>query len=836
MTDETDLPEIEEQADGSAVVTFDDNTGSVEDDPSFYANIADQVDLSGVVAELLDKIEKDQQARSKRDEQYEDGLRRTGLGEDAPGGAAFNGASRVVHPILAESCVDFSASAIKELFPPQGPVRTKIIGEEDKEKIEKARRKVDHMNWQLTEEVPEYRTELEQMLTQLPLGGSQYMKLYWNEDEQRPAAEAIFIDDLFLPFAAGNFYTSPRVTHRQYVDRYTYQDKVDNGQWRDVDLVLEVDDPEESRAAKANDKIEGRELTSYNEDGLREVYEVYTKLVLDGDDAADGARPVPYIITIDKATEKVLSVYRNWEKDDETFTKLDWIIEYQFIPWRGAYGIGLPHLIGGLSAALTGALRALLDSAHINNAATLLKLKGARFGGQTAEVPVTGVQEIEGPAGIDDIRKVAMQMPFNPPSPVLFQLLGWLDQAGKGVVATSEEKIADASNSMPVGTAMALIEHGSKVYSSIHARLHRAQERALRVLHRLNRMYLPEKVRYAGDEEIAREDYEGPIDIIPVSDPNIFSETQRFAQLQALQQRAALAPQLYNLPEIERRILQMMKIEDGDKLLATPPAPKRRNAANENVSMYLGQPVAAFPDQDHVAHMKVHLDYLKSPALGGMPVMGANFQQACIEHLKQHLGLLYATAIYQTATAALGEDASTMMKNPELGKDFDRLIASSSQPVIKVIEGLAQSSGAIELVQAVIQQVQANQPPAPMDPSQAGLQATKMQVQAKQQTDQANLALKQQDMAARQQQAEAELELKKQQQMIEVGKTAAEIKAAAIAKEADANVKMITNHEDNQTALQITSMKIGADLVAGQHQIHAGNLRDGTGIDPEEME
>jgi hypothetical protein len=850
--DEDKMTGVEEQEDGSAIVTIDDT--SVESNPDFYANLVEDIDtsaLSDITVELLDKIEKDKQAREKRDAQYEEGIRRTGLGDDAPGGAQFSGASRVVHPVMAEACVDFVASAIKELFPPQGPVRSSVIGKSDKDKMAKADRKTEHMNWQLTEQVDEYRTELEQMLTQLPLGGSQYMKMYWNADEERPAAEAVFIDDVFLPFSAGNFYTAPRITHRQYVDKYTYADNMTNGVWRDVD-EMDGEEPEGSKASKASDKIEGKKSSSYNEDGVREVYEIYTKLNLDDDSFCDSDRAAPYIITIDVQTEEVLSIYRNWEDGDDTYTKLDWLIEYQFIPWRGAYGIGLPHLIGGLSAALTGSLRALLDSAHISNAPTLLKLKGARLGGQTQEVAVTQVQEIEGPAGIDDIKKLAMPMPFNQPSPVLFQLMGWLDSAAKGVVSTSEEKIADASNSMPVGTAMALIEHGSKVYSSIHARLHRSQERSLKVLHRLNRMYLPDKVKFGGDVMVYRKDYEGDMDVVPVSDPNIFSETQRFAQLQALAQRASVVPGLYNLPELERRILSMMRIADSDKLLAAPPEPKRQNAANENVTMYLGSRVTAFPDQDHFSHIETHLDFLECPALGGDADMGVAFQQSVIEHLKQHIAFFYATAMYQTASAALGNPAEDYMRDPKLEKDFDKLMAASSKPVVQTI--LLMAGKFAPIIAKAIQMIKARQQPPPMDPGQAAIHATQMQLQVKQASDQQANAIKAQQLQLSQQELEFrqkqhqdsnaekaltalnEARMTQAQQVIDANKYVGEAKLKASMQmkdlQADAQIAQANNdakiqmsQADNQAALAITALKIAT---TGK----AGDLTNGEGINP----
>ena len=531
--------EVEDTDDGGAVVRLK-NEQDVADKKAHFANIVDEVDrsiLSEAVVDLIDKIERDKDARAKRDKLYEEGLRRTGLGDDAPGGAQFSGANKVVHPMLVEACVDFSARFMKEVFPPSGPVKSKIMGEAEPEKMDKARRKAEFMNWQTTKQMPELRGELEQLSTQLPLGGGQYLKLMWSPQWNRPTAEFIAIDDIYLPFAATNFYSAERKTHVQYVTKAEFNRRMKAGMYAEVD-VGSPDQVEFSKSTIANDKIEGREDTSYNEDGLRTIFEIYTHL-----DFGDGMEP--YIISIDKSTRKALSLYRNWEPEDKRRKELDWIVEFPFVPWRGAYPIGLTHMIGGLSGAATGALRALMDSAHIQNIPTLLKLKGGP-GGQTINVQPTEVVEIEGGALVDDIRKLAMALPFNGPSPTLFQLLGFLVDAGKGVVQTSFEKLSDQNPNAPVGTTLALIEQGMVVFSSIHARLHNSMARVFDILHRINSAYLTEEDIEAMENglDVKPEDFDGPMDVVPVSDPAIFSEAQRFAQVQAVQARAAVMPQM----------------------------------------------------------------------------------------------------------------------------------------------------------------------------------------------------------------------------------------------------------------------------------------------------
>ena len=309
------------------------------------------------------------------------------------------------------------------------------------------------MNWQLSNQIEEYRSEKEILLTQLPLGGSQFEKYYHDAKLGRIVMEFVPIDEVFLPYAASSFYTSPRVTHMQTLTRHTFESRIRSGFYVDIQNLITEPFPDQTASQTANNKIEGREESGYNEDGARVVYETQCWQQIEDEDD-----PKPYIVHIDESTGKVLAIYRNWKEEDATFKKLDWWVENKFIPWRGAYGIGLLHLIGSLAGSATGALRALMDAAHINNAPTAIKLKGGRASGQNTNIEVTAVQEIDAPAGVDDIRKVIMPMPFNPPSPVLFQLLDWITNQAKGVVATAEEKIADASNTMPVGTALALIE------------------------------------------------------------------------------------------------------------------------------------------------------------------------------------------------------------------------------------------------------------------------------------------------------------------------------------------------------------------------------------------
>ena len=810
---DTDDLDVEDTEDGGAVIRLRNEEDAAEK-RSHFADISDEVDqgmLDDVVTELLDKISKDKDAREKRDKLYEEGLRRTGLGDDAPGGAQFAGANKVVHPMLIEACVDFSARFMKEIFPPGGPVKSKVLGTVDPEKLEKASRKSEFMNWQTTQQMPEFRGELEQLSTQLPLGGGQYLKLMWSPQWRRPTAEFIAIDDMYLPFAATNFYSAERKTHVQYVTKAEFNRRVKAGMYRDIELGA-PGEVEFSKASQANDKIEGRKDTAYNEDGLRTVFEVYTHL-----DFGDGMDP--YIISIDKSSGEALSLYRNWEPEDDRKRELDWIVEFPFVPWRGAYPIGLTHMIGGLSGAATGALRALLDSAHIQNVPTLLKLKGGP-NGQTINVQPTEMAEIDGGALIDDIRKLTMAIPFNGPSPTLFQLLGFLVDAGKGVVQTSFEKLSDQNPNAPVGTTLALIEQGMVVFSSIHSRLHNSMERVFKILHRINSAYLTEEDidADAAGIEIHPEDFDGPMDIIPVSDPAIFSEAQRFAQVTAVQQRAALMPQMYDLRKVEEMFIRNLKLSPDD-VLQPEPGKDDLDPVSENVAAALGRPVYVLPRQDHVAHIQTHLAFLKSPVFGMNPTIVKSYIYPMVGHLRDHLLNFYMTQAHQAVSRAEKEGLIEAEGEQQVG-----VILKVQQVIEQQLMQFAQELAQLDQ----IAQQYAPQPQMPPDSSmqvaQLNAQTQQAAIQQRAQTDAQRLQISQQTAAqkaqldaatlADKQQARAE-EMQREQlrQAAENERTAAEI---------DSRLQM--NTDDNVTAMRLAA----AEIASGEKVA----VSTGTGINP----
>jgi hypothetical protein len=861
--------DVEDTEDGGAIVKIgpDDDEQA---DSSFYDNLLlaqdvkiDQTFLDKLATDLIESIDQDIKSREGRDKQYEEGIRRTGIGNEMTGGATFNGASKTVHPMITKAAVDFESRAIKEIFPPAGPVKSHIPGEQTKERMEKAERKTKHMNWQLCYQIPEFRPSLEQLLTQLPMGGVQYQRWVWLMKRKRPCPNFVPVDKMIIPFAAENFYTAERRTFIDDITQMEFDNRVRDGLYTDDNvLTFSQTPPEPSLAQQATQKIEGKTEDSENRDGLRRVYE--TEMYLDlseWDNKAVGDDDCPYIVRTDRDSRKVIGIVRNWEEADENAEPMCWTIEWPFIPWRGSMPIGIAQMLAGLSIAATGALRALLDSAHINNIPTLLKLKGVGQGGQSVTLEPTQIQELEGNMGTDDIRKLVMAVPFNEPSLVLYQLLGFLVQEAEGVVRTTFEDLAEQKTEMPVGTTLALIEQGMAVLSAIHGRLYASMQKTLSVLHRINRMYLEDDdIRDQTGELLAKSsDYDGPEDVIPVADPRIFSEVQRFAQMQVVADRAEKRPALYNQRKVELMILERLKFPNPEQLLVPSPDPKELTAVNENVAAALGRPVTAFPEQDHLAHIQAHLDFMFSPFFGMLQPVAKVLFPAMIQHLTEHVILWYASRVYERASAATGQDFSDLLKfkDAETRKEIDRALALASSLTIKEATAvLAKIPPAIQQAMQVIQHFQ--QESQQQDPTvpgklavvaaqgqnaqqleQARQQGRGQEIAAKAQSDQQRLAAqasdKQADRLSASQQKLQELNLRvvegKRDSQDKAMERTARMQTAQFHEAADTQrshednaTKVATNTQDNQTALTIANAEIASSEKVA--------VSTGTGLNP----
>ena len=838
--------EVIDTDDGGAIVRMGDE--SQRPNREWFDNIADDFDdevKNKIATRVLEDLERDRKAREKREKDYEEAIKRTGLGKETPGGADFEGASKAVHPMLTEAVVDFQSRAIKELMPPNGPVKTYIPGDNpDVDRFRKGERIKNYMNWQFLKQMPDFRTELEQLLSQTPLGGSQYLRLVWDDQKKRPVPQFWPSDDVYIPYAASNFYTSERVTFVDHITQFEFEQRVNAGMYSDLgtEMVKTGAIEEESEPAQATDAVEGKEkLEPFNEDGLHNVYEVNCfsdELGLDKD-KDDKKTYCPYRITIHGPSKKICAINRNWEEEDDNKLKLDWGVEFPFIPWRGAGSVGLGQMIGSLSGAATGALRALLDSARMNNLPTLIRLKGANFSGQSKELRVAAITEIEGGVAGDDIRKLIMPVPFNPPSNVLVELLGICDGLGRGLVQTTFEKLGEQSSEMPVGTTLALIEEGMTVFSAIHLRMFQAMDKILDILARINRMYLEEEE--LKDEHgtllAYRKDFDPPYDVCPVADPEIFSDVQRMAQLQVVADRAAQMPEVYNVKEVEKRILERTKIPNPDELLLPDDTPEETNAVNENAAMTMGRPVAAFPAQDHLAHLQVHLDYAMSPALGMNPLIAPRFVPMLMGHIIEHVALYYVSYNVDLLKAASGMDDdqfSQMMKmrDTDVRKEMDKTLAYQSQDVVpamdQVLSGLQPIIGQL---QQVMQELQPEEPQPPMDPN--AMAAIEQEREADQARDARERERTQLTLVDKREQREhdrektfMELEAEERQKALDSAQDDArkaqeyaarleELMERERAEDERTEMKIasseVINAEDNATALQIAGVKAVTD-------------------------
>lgn len=848
VADLTDDPELKrllgasvtENEDGSATVDESGEDGESSDDEKkeaeFYDNLAEDLDETArrnLATQLLEQVELDKDAREQRDNDYAQALKKTGLGNDWPGNTDIEGATDVVHPVLAEGCVDFSARVIREILPPDRAVKYKIRGKVTPAKEARARRKVDHMNWQLLVESDSFRPEVEKLETQLPLSGNGYLKVWFDKAAKKFEFEFVPQDKVYLPYAARSFYSAERVTQVLDLTKLEFEDRVSRGLYREGQWVSQAMAPDRSAAEEANQKVEGVAPDPYNKDGVRRLFEIRAMMRPEWDPAAPD-HAVSYSITVDESTRDIVALRRNWDRDeweqDESYETLHHLHEFAFIRWRGPYAVGLTHILAGLPVALTGALRALLDSAHVNNLPTLLKLKG-RPGGADQMMVGTGVTEVDG-EGVDDIRNVVMHVPFNPPSEMLFQLLQWLDNKAKGVVRTSMDDVTPGpgNTTTPVGTELSRVEQGLTVFSSIFGRQHTSMGRVYETVHRLNKLYLDDKVSYQqddsdednSDDKVAlRADYDSECDMVPVSDPRVFTDQQRMARYAAVDQLAALGRPI-NLEELTKRELDLLGVDEPDKLILKKPQPTFQNQVAENVAMSLGQPVMAFPQQNHLAHLQVMLKFYQDPVYGGNPLIAPRFVPAAASHFMEHLLLHYADECDEFAKQATGGIDPTELvdpSDPDLVKQLDALTAAAAnavhahsgqlQPLVQVAQQLAQQASQMA-------EQQQKQAALAADPgTAAAAQAAMAETQRKTQKDQADVSL-----AAKKVQDEGQ---RADTKTGEDAKKVAQDNAVKVSiAQSDQASKERMNTQDNLTALTIA----GGELDTGER----ADVSDGHGL------
>jgi hypothetical protein len=796
---------IEEIGDGDVLIGDPELDFMDElDDAEFDQNLAEVIDereLMRKASELVGFYENDRAARAEWEERYKQGLKTL----DPDGGLAegedersSRGLSVVVHPLIAEAATQFNAKAIAELYPSGGPVKSVILGEPNEEMEDQARRVREFMNYQITQEMPEYFPDLDQMLFHLPLIGHTFKKVWWDTNLDRQCSQFVKAEDFVVAPESKDLYTSPRYTHVIRMPKNDFNRYVQNGYY------LQTKYGETNSIDPSGDtigEIEGVDQYDDSDDNVMTLLEMHVYDLFDGidgqemddEDFDDNAVAIPYVITIDYENQNVVSIRRNWKEDDERKKRRDWFVSYKFLPGLGFYGFGLYHMIGGLGKAATGSLRALLDSAAFSNMQGGFKLRGRVNGG---DMQISPGEFVDLDSTVDDVNKAIMPLPFKEPSGSLFNLLGYMVDAGQRFASTADLNVGDVNPNAPVGSTVALIEQGSKAFSAIHKRLHYAQGQEFKLLADLNAENLPDEFSFAqagSSEIIYRTDFDDRIDIVPVSDPNIFSTAQRIAQAQAVLEMARSAPQLHDLYEAYKRMYEAIRIPNIDEILQKPEEAVQMDPIDENMSVLYGKPIRAFPEQDHEAHIAVHMQFMQDPSLGGNP--GAKqMQPVLIAHIAEHIALLYR----QRMEAGINMQMPPMpdfrdpkFKFNEVDPATDMLISQraaqvvQSAPQMKQIEALRGMGGQ--------QGQQGNPLQYAQQLAQLETESLKARTQAQIQSDQAkaksNIQIKQ---------AEA-----RQDMEIEMAKAQADLQAKVTKLEAELQLE----REKNAAKIQMEAMK-----------------------------
>ena len=698
--------------------------------------------------------------------------------------------------MIAEAATQFNAKAIAELYPAGGPVKTTIIGEPNEETENQARRVKEFMNYQIMEQMPEYFPDLDQMLFHLPLVGQTFKKVWWDANLDRQCSQFVKAEDFVVAPESKDLYTSPRYTHIIKMPKNDYNRYVAAGWYLPTEYTGDGADDDDGFTSQ---QIEGIDKDDDSDDDVMTLLEMHCYEAFEGidgieDEESENLVMLPYVITIDYDSEKIVAIRRNWDEDDEDKKRRDWFVSYKFLPGLGFYGFGLYHMIGGLGRAATGSLRALLDSAAFANMQGGFKLKGRVSGG---DIDINPGEFVDLDATVDDVNKAIMPLPFKEPSQSLFNLLGFIVQAGQRFASTSDLNVGDVNPNAPVGSTVALIEQGSKSFSAIHKRLHYAQGQEFKLLAKLNAEHLEESFQFSvagSSETIFAADFDDRVDIVPVSDPNIFSTAQRIAQAQAILQMAQSAPQLHDLYEAYKRMYEAIRIPNIDEILKKPEEAPRTDPIDENMSIMYGKPIKAFPEQDHEAHIAVHIQFMQDPSLAGNPA-AKTMQPILIAHVAEHVALLYRQRMEASINMPLPplpnlRDPKFAMK--DIDPEMDMLISQRAAQVVAA----APQMQPIKALQA------AGQQGGQQNPLQYAQQLAQLEAQALQQRTQSEIAA---DQAKAKSDIEIDQAKARQNMQIQAAKVQAELEGKVQKLQAELQIE----REKNAAKIQMEAMKSG---------------------------
>ena len=717
----------EEDASGAA---FDDN----------LAEFIDDSELGKIGSDIMGLVEADISSRKDWTDMYVKGLEVLGMKYEERT-EPWDGACGVFSTLLTEAAVRFQSETIIETFPAQGPVKTQIIGAIDKMKEEAASRVKDDMNYRLTEEMPEYRPEHERMLFNLGLIGSAFKKVYYDPSLGRQTAVFIPAEDVIIPYGSSGARTAERVTHIMRKTENDVKKLQVAGFYRDVELGEPTQTHTDVEKKKADEQ--GYSVT---DDDRYQFCEIQIDYDLPGFEDKDGIA-LPYIITIDKGTDKILSIYRNYKEDDPLKLKRDHFVQYDYVPGFGAYGFGYIHLIGGYARAGTSLIRQLVDAGTLSNLPGGLKSRGLRIKGDDTPIAPGEWRDVDVPSG--SVRDNIMPLPYKEPSQVLAVLLDRITEEGRRLGSIADMKISDMSANSPVGTTLALLERQLKTMSAVQARVHYSMKQEFKLLKAIIRDYAPTEYEYDpqyGDKRAKQADYD-LVEVIPVSDPNSSTMAQRIMQYQAVIQLAAQAPQIYDLPQLHRQMIEVLGIKNAEKLVPVTEDQKPRDPISENMSLLRGTPVKAFIYQDHDAHIAAHTSFLQDPMIAqqiGQNPMAQQMNAAAQAHIAEHLAFLYRKKIEEKMGVPLPAPDEKLPEDIEV--QLSRLVAQASTQLMQQNMQQAQQAQAQQQAQDPIVQMQQQELQIKMQDAQTKAQKVEGDLAIKQQ----ELQLKAQEMASRQ--------------------------------------------------------------------------------------
>jgi hypothetical protein len=697
--------QIQAEDDGGATVSFDPNLGSQEQSEDHYTNLADILNediLMELGSKLVDDYTDFKTSRADWEQTYTKGLDLLGF-RYTERTQPFRGASGATHPVLAEAVTQFQAQAYKELLPADGPVRTQILGVVTKEKEDQAGRVKDFMNYQIMDQMKEYESEFDQMLFYLPLAGSTFKKVYYDDLLGRAVSKFVPADDLVVPYSATSLDDAESIVHIIKMSENELRKQQVGGFYRDIDLgapQMKTDD-----VTKKEQELEG--VKQQKQDDIYTLLECHVNLDLEGfEDVGEDGEPtgikLPYVVTIEEGSREVLAIRRNFRAGDSLKRKIQYFVHFRFLPGLGFYGFGLIHMIGGLSRTATTALRQLLDAGTLSNLPAGFKTRGIRVRDDAQPLQPGEFRDVDAPGG--NLRDSFMPLPFKEPSPTLLQLLGIVVAAGQRFASIADMQVGDANQQAPVGTTVALLERGSRVMSAIHKRIYAALKQEFVLLSEVFKTYLPPVYPYdvvGGTREIKSADFDARIDILPVADPNIFSQTQRITIAQTELQLASSNPKMHNLYQAYRNMYSALGVKNIDLILPPPQQPQPMDPALEHITALGGGSFQAFPGQNHRAHIEAHLNFMSLNMVKNNPIVMASIQKNILEHIslmsQEQVQMEFVQELQEMQV--LQQQMQQMGPNPQIQQRMQQIImtieARKSQLIAEMSKDFAEEENKI---------------------------------------------------------------------------------------------------------------------------------------------